>query len=133
MPDDVENVEYGLPRSGHDASGGRPVALGEGDYRYEVSGENWGRLPAGWFYREATAVAVDQQDRVYVFNRGTSPMLVFDTDGNMIDHWGEGIFKNPHGISVDPEGNLFCVDNGDSTVRKFTPSGEAAYDARCGE
>lgn len=124
MPRDEKDEEYGLPRSGHDMVSTGPVVLGEGDYRYEVSGESWGHLPDGWFYREATAVAVDQHDRVYVFNRGTSPMVVFDTEGNMIDHWGEGVFKNPHGISVDPDGNLFCVDNGDSTVRKFTPSGE---------
>lgn len=124
MTDDIENEEYGLPRSGHDAGSNGPIVLGDGEYRYELSGENWGRLPDGWKYQEATAVAVDDEDRVYVFNRGTSPMVVFDTAGNMIDSWGEGIFENPHGISVDPDGNLFCVDNADSTVRKFTPSGE---------
>ena len=124
MPNDTDSPEYGLPRSGHDSTGGGPTVLGEGKYRYEVSGENWGRLPDGWYYREATAVAVDQRDRVYVFNRGTTPVLVFDTAGNMLDSWGQGIFKNPHGISIDPDGNLFCVDSGDSTVRKFTPSGE---------
>lgn len=120
-----EVQEYGLPRTGHDLAGdGRPVTLGEGAYRYRVTGESWGRLPEGWIYREATAVAVDRADRVFVFNRGTKPMVVFDTDGNMLDSWGEGVFKNPHGVSIDPDGNLFCVDNGDSTVRKFTPSGE---------
>ena len=123
MPNDTDIPEYGLPRSGHDTTGGGPVVLGEGKYRYEVSGENWGHLPDGWYYREATAVAIDQEDRVYVFSRGTSPILVFDTAGNMLDSWGQGIFKNPHGISIDPDGNLFCVDSGDSTVRKFTPSG----------
>jgi DNA-binding beta-propeller fold protein YncE len=124
MPNNKENQEYGLPRSGHDTASGGPIVLGQGDYRYEVSGENWGQLPDGWYYREATAVAVDQQDNVYVFNRGTCPVVVFDTDGNMVDSWGQGIFKNPHGISVGPDGNLFCVDSGDSTVRKFTPGGE---------
>jgi DNA-binding beta-propeller fold protein YncE len=126
MPDNVEFEEYGLPRTTHEEADGPAgsVILGEGDYRYSVTGENWGKLPDGWNYKEATAVAVDQQDRVFVFNRGTSAIIVFDTDGNMIDSWGEGIFKSPHGISFDPEGNLFLVDNGDSTVRKFTPSGE---------
>ena len=126
MTDNVEFEEYGLPRATHEEADGSAgsVVLGDGDYRYEVSGKNWGTLPDGWKYKEATAVGVDQQDRVFVFNRGTSAIVVFDTDGNMIDHWGEGIFKSPHGISFDPEGNLFLVDNGDSTVRKFTPSGE---------
>ena len=126
MASEVERLESGLPRKGHRAEDGErgAVVLGEGDFRYRVTGENWGKLPDGWKYLEATSVAVDAQDRVYVFNRGTSPMVVFDTDGNMIDSWGEGIFKNPHGVSVAPDGNLFCVDNGDSTVRKFTPGGE---------
>lgn len=126
MVNNIDNEEYGLPRETHEEADGPsgPVVLGEGDYKYEVSGEDWGNLPDGWYYKEATAVAVDQQDRVYVFNRGNCPMIVFDTEGNMIDSWGEGMFQNPHGASVDPDGNLFLVDNGDSTVKKMTPSGE---------
>ena len=48
-------------------------------------------------YREGTAVAVDASDQVYVFNRGTIPMLVFDTGGNLLRTWGEGVFANPTG------------------------------------
>ena len=59
------------------------VTLGKGDYTYEVSGENWGQLPEGWFYKEATSVDVDSKDNVYVFNRGNHPMIVFDTEGNV--------------------------------------------------
>ena len=126
MAENEEFQEYGLPRKTHGEADGTPgaVVLGDGDYRYSVTGEDWGKLPEGWFYKEATAVAVDQQDRVFVFNRGKMPVIVYDTEGNMIDSWGEGVFKNPHGISVDPDGNLFCVDTGDSTVKKFTPAGE---------
>ena len=32
--------------------------------------DGWGRLPAGWSYVEATSMAVDSNDHVYVFNRG---------------------------------------------------------------
>ena len=35
--------------------------------------------------------------------------------------WGKGLYKVPHSIRVDPEGNIWTVDAGDSTVRKFTP------------
>ena len=124
MSDEIENQEYGLPRSGHETRIDGPVVLGAGEFQYEISGENWGHLPDGWNYREATAVAVDEQDRVYVFNRGTCPIVIFDQNGNMLDSWGQGIFNNPHGISLDLDGNLFCVDSGDSTVRKFTPEGD---------
>ena len=122
---DMEELESGLPRNGHREEDGPPgpVVLGQGDYRYEVSGQNWGRLPEGWFYREATAVAVDRRDRVYVFNRGTCPVVVFDTDGTLLDSWGQGQFSTPHGITVAPDGTLFCVDTGANTIRQFTPEG----------
>ena len=51
-----------------------PVVLGEGDFKYELSGTNWGTLPDGWYYKEATSVAVNSKDQIYVFNRGTHPM-----------------------------------------------------------
>ena len=101
-----------------------PVVLGEGDFRYEVSGENWGNLPEGWVYKEATAVATNSRDQVYVFNRGTHPMIVFDRDGNVDSYWGDGVFANPHGVTIGPDDEVYCVDNGDSTVRKFTPDGK---------
>ena len=47
--------------------------LGNARFSYEVSGADWGRLPEGWGYKEATAVAVDSKDNAYVFNRGGPP------------------------------------------------------------
>ena len=119
-----ENWEYGLRTEGHEGEVGGPVILGEGDFRYEVSGKDWGNLPEGWTYKEATSVDVDANDRVYVFNRGTCPMIIFDSEGNIVDTWGEGVFANPHAVTIAPDGNLFCVDNGDSTIRKFTADGK---------
>ena len=125
MPDKEHDWEFGIREEGHvgDSTEGS-VVLGENGFNYELSGENWGELPEGWVYKEATAVDVDSKDRVYVFNRGTCPVIVFDTDGKIIDTWGEGVFKNPHGITVGPDDELFCVDNGDSTVRKFSSEGK---------
>ena len=125
MPDKEHDWEFGIREEGHvgDSTEGS-VVLGENGFNYELSGENWGELPEGWVYKEATAVDVDSKDRVCVFNRGTCPVIVFDTDGKIIDTWGEGVFKNPHGITVGPDDELFCVDNGDSTVRKFSSEGK---------
>ena len=100
------------------------VELGAGDYIYEVSGQDWGKIPADWTYKEATAVAVDAEENVYVFNRGTHPMIVFDPDGNILRTWGDGVFANPHGVTIGPDGSVYCIDNLDHTVRKFTPEGE---------
>ena len=47
-----------------------------------------------------------------------------DPTGKIINTWGEGLFSNPHSVTVAPDGNIFLVDNGDSTVRKYTPEGK---------
>ena len=120
-----EDWEYGLSTDRGTATVATgPVVLGEGEFKYEVSGENWGKLPDGWVYKEGTAVAVNSKDHVYVFNRGTHPMVIFDRDGNVLSHWGDGVFANPHGVTIGPDDEVYCVDNGDSTVRKFTPDGK---------
>ena len=99
------------------------VLAGSGRYTYEMSGEDWGVLPDGWSLKEGTAVAVDSSDNVYVFNRGEHPVIVFDSDGNFLRSWGEGLFTMPHGVAVGPDDSVYCVDTGDHTVRKFTPEG----------
>ena len=101
--------------------------LGSGEYTYEVSGENWGELPDGWVYQEATAVAVDSSDDVYVYNRGGHPVIVFDSDGKFLRSWGEDIFITPHGITIGPDDSVFCVDVGDCTVRKLTTDGKVLF------
>ena len=45
-----------------------PTRLGVGSFIYEVA-DDWAKLPAGWSFYEVADVAVDCQDRVYVFNR----------------------------------------------------------------
>jgi DNA-binding beta-propeller fold protein YncE len=97
--------------------------LGAAPFIYEVSDENWGNLPEGWSYREATALALDSHDNLHVFNRGSHPMIVLDPDGNVLRTWGEGSFVNPHGVAIGPDDSVYCVDFGDHTVRKFTPEG----------
>ena len=99
------------------------VVLGSGEHRYRAV-ENWAKLPDGWEFRDVAAVAVDSKDRVYVFNRGEHPMIVFDRDGNFLRSWGEGLFGRAHGIDIDSDDILYCTDDGDHTVRKVTADGK---------
>ena len=94
-----------------------------GTYVYEVD-EGWGKLPPGWSFKEIGAVGVDSEDRVYVFNRGEHPMIVFDREGNFLTSWGEGLFPRAHGITMGPDDTIYCTDDGDHTVRKCTPDGK---------
>ena len=73
--------------------------------------EYWAKLPHPMFFKEATSVAVDSDDNVYVFNRGDNPLIIFDKDGNFLETWGKGEFDRPHGIEIDADDNLFLVDD----------------------
>ena len=105
------------------------MAIGHHKMEYEVL-EGWQQLPEGWSFVEVAGVAVDSRDRVYVFNRGEHPVIVFDKEGRFLDAWGEDIFTNAHGIYIDENDHLFCADHFDHTVRKLTTEGRAADDAR---
>jgi DNA-binding beta-propeller fold protein YncE len=86
--------------------------------------DHWCTLPEGWSWTEVTAVATDSRDQVYVLNRGDHPVIVFDATGKFLRSWGEGLFARPHGISIGPDDAVYCTDDLDHTVRKFTPTGE---------
>ena len=91
--------------------------------RYEVV-EGWGRLPDGWSFVEATAVAVDAADRVHVYNRGQHPVIIFDRSGAFLRSWGEGMTSRAHGITIGPDGTVWLTDDGNHTVRQFTAEGK---------
>ncbi|HEV8676130.1 MAG TPA: peptidyl-alpha-hydroxyglycine alpha-amidating lyase family protein [Methylomirabilota bacterium] len=86
--------------------------------------EGWGKLPEGWRFVEGTSVAVDRQDRVYVYNRGEHPVIVFDRDGNFLRSWGEGETARAHGITIGPDDSIWLTDDGAHTVRQFSPDGK---------
>ena len=98
------------------------VVMGSGDYRYRAE-EHWPNLPPGFELGDVSAVAVDDRNQVYLFNRGPNPMVVVDDAGNFVRSWGQGVFKSAHGVYVGPDGYIYCTDWGDHTVRRCTPEG----------
>jgi hypothetical protein len=99
------------------------VVLGSGQFRYETQ-DNWAKLPDGWALGEVAAVAVDDRDRVYVFNRGPHPMVVFDRDGSFLSSWGEDLFIWPHGLHIGPDQSIYCTDEGNHVVCKCSLDGK---------
>lgn len=101
--------------------------LGAGDYIYEELA-TWEQLPEGWSFKEVVDVVVDAQDRVYVFNRGEHPLIIFEPDGRFIRAWGEGMFVRPHGLTLLPDEQLgqilYCVDDDGHWIGKFSLDGE---------
>src|SRR5216683_7099764 len=87
--------------------------------------EGWEQLPSGYQHRDVAGVAVDLEDRVFLICRGDHPVLMYDSKGNFLGSWGEGDFTyRTHGITVGPDNSVYCTDDGNHTIRKFTPSGK---------
>ena len=100
--------------------------IGSGDFTYRAQAD-WARLPDGWDFADVGGVAVDRSDRVYVFNRGGHPMIVFNRDGSFVKSWGEAVFKRPHAVHLAPDGTIWCTDEGDHAVRRCSLDGEVLF------
>src|SRR5262245_34509443 len=70
-----------------------------------------------------SAVAIDAEDRIFVLHRGEPPLVAFDKEGKFLRAFGTGMFKVPHGLRVDREGNVWTTDNGNHVLRKFSREG----------
>ena len=92
--------------------------------RYDVV-EGWEQLPEGYAHRDVAGVAIDLEDRVFLICRGDHPIILYDHNGKFLGSWGEGDFTlRTHGITVGPDNSIFATDDGNHTVRKFTPNGK---------
>ena len=122
---------------------GRSVRAQAGPY--DLVGEAWGQLPPQrpWASTSAVHVAPDLV-HVWVADRcgpggcavhpDVDPILLLDGAGRLVRSFGKGLFAWPHGIDVDPEGNVWVTDataGGERwpqglghVVYKFSPEGE---------
>ncbi len=100
------------------------AVFGEGDYRYSVA-EGWEQLPVGLKYDDVAGVSVDSEDNVYLITRGGGPgrVIVYNRAGQFLGSWGE-FTPRTHGITVGPDDCVYCTDDGDHTIRKFTRDGK---------
>lgn len=109
-------------------------------------------LPNHWILGSAIGVTVDANDNIWIIHRGNGnpstelgaaqdppvaeccvpapPVLQFDPEGNLLNHWGgpgEGYDwpASNHGITVDPMGNLWIGGNGgdDAHILVFAQDG----------
>lgn len=102
--------------------GNETVAESEG-LKYELV-EGWEQLPEGFRHLDCVGVGIDANDRVYVITRMDARVIVYERDGSFVTAWGEGIFTpRTHCIKFGPDGCVYTADDGDHTVRKFTPDG----------
>jgi sugar lactone lactonase YvrE len=98
------------------------IRIDMGERQYELV-EGWGEIPDGWEWGQVGGVATDSQDNVHIFTRAEHPYRVFDKSGKMIDHWGEEIFLDAHGIGISPDDTIYMVDGNPQLVFKFDKNG----------
>ena len=102
----------------------------------------WGKLPEGRKWGALSAVAIDKDGAsVWVADRcganpdappGASPfqydscagskldpVLKFDSSGNLLKSFGAGMFLFPHKIYIDPDGNVWVVDQRSANEREL--------------
>jgi len=99
------------------------MAYGTGKYTYELV-DGWAKCPEGWSFIDVCGLSIDSQDRVYILSRSAHPVMVFDREGNLLTSWGEEFFKRAHGSYSGPDGSVYCTDDINHTVSKFTPQGK---------
>src|SRR5215470_5788727 len=90
---------------------------------------NFLKLPAGLYLGEAIGVATNSKGHVFVYTRSANTRLFeFDQNGAYVREIGEGNygFEFAHSVRVDPQDNIWVVDEGTNLVLKFNPAGHIA-------
>lgn len=111
--------------------------------------EGWAKVPSGFAWGEIADAEFDTTGNLWVLHRpptpgsssdprkggGDVPVLMFDTRGTLVKSFGQGLMLQPHGLHVDPEGNIWVADCGPFyaagqkpgrgfQIFKFTPDGK---------
>jgi len=81
-------------------------------------------IPADLEMGAPSSVVWTPENHLVVFNRGPNPLMEFDAEGGFIRSWGQGDCLRPHGMRLDPEGNIWTTDENGHTVRKMNLAGE---------
>ena len=86
--------------------------------------------------REPTALAVNKRGELVVTERKESCISVFTASGEKLQSFGthgsgQGQFKDPNGVAVDGEGNIFVADTGNNRIQKFTEEGKFLKEVDC--
>ena len=87
---------------------------------------NFLKMPAGMYLGEAIGVATNSKGHVFVYTRSANTRLFeFDQNGTYVREMGEGNygFEFAHSVRVDPQDNIWVVDEGTNLVIKFNPAG----------
>ena len=88
---------------------------------------SWIVRPEGQIFSNPRGMAVGIGENIYITTSADN-VVKYDNYGSYIISWGESgsnirQFKNPTGIAVDNEGNVFVSDTSNHRIQKFDPDG----------
>jgi sugar lactone lactonase YvrE len=84
------------------------------------------KAPPGDYMGELQGVATNSKGHTFAYFRGPQTRLwEFGPDGKFIKEIGRGFygFQFAHSVRVDPQDNIWTVDEGTNVVTKFNPDG----------
>src|SRR5579864_9239026 len=91
------------------------------------SAPNFLKLPPNLYLGEGIGVATNSKGHIFVYTRSQATRLFeFDQKGAYLREIGEGLygFAFAHAVRVDPQDNIWAVDEGTNMVIKFNPEGK---------
>src|SRR6202162_3891507 len=91
------------------------------------SAPNFLKLPADVYLGEAAGVAQNSKGHIFVFTRsGETQLFEFDQEGNFVREISPRSygFAFAHTVRVDPQDNIWTVDEGTNMIVKFNPAGK---------
>src|SRR5258706_10555699 len=108
------------------SAAGAEVTAGRMLPQFEVD-RSWPQVPAKWKLGDASSIAIDAQDNVYVLHRprtlkpeqaamAAPPVMVFDGAGNYLKSWGGAGSgyewpEREHGIHIDRNAHVWIGGN----------------------
>lgn len=96
------------------------IIVGAGEFTYRVKHFE----PPGVEFGNTSDVALDSKGRLYIFQRKTPPVLVFDKNGVLIDSWGDERITDVHGVFISDKDEIYVVARGVHELLKYEASGE---------
>ena len=87
---------------------------------------NFFKLPPDLYFGEGIGIATNSKGHVFVYHRsGDTRLFEFDPNGAFVKEWGVGVYgiEFAHQVRVDPQDNVWVVDEGTNMVIKFNPEG----------
>jgi NHL repeat-containing protein len=90
---------------------------------------NFFKLPPDLYFGEGIGISTNSKGHVFVYHRsGDTRLFEFDQNGAFVKEWGVGNYGSEfaHQVRVDPQDNVWVVDEGTNMLIKFNPQGRVA-------